>query len=1552
MKNIKYISFLVVTAGILSACSNSNPFLQEDFLTNGENTTLNEFFTEGTKKTEVKVISGMVQGSDEEGLTIDEAFGTNGELLLPFDQAFPYYMQNTKYDANSVLVKCDNYDIFSVYRALSLNGVTGYEEIVKVDNDTSWYKLFLKDISSKKAINLFRSLNTKAQIFDLNYILDNSSLTENVDSSTLNTIQKSGETTIDNCGIDNANKNKYFKEQWYFKEIGLRETYKTLKNEGAPEGGEGTVVAVIDTGVDINHEDLRKNIWTNALEIPNNNIDDDNNGYIDDVNGWNFVDNNNNPDDDQGHGTHVAGIIGAENNDVGVVGIAYKTKIMPLKAGDGAGYFTQDRIAEAIIYAYMNGADIINMSFGGSSCSLAVQDALESAYTTSVLVAAAGNDKLVNTGVPIFPAAFSHVVGVMSINSRNVESEFTNFDGEKQDLYEYEVYAPGENIYSTIPNNRYTSLSGTSMAAPIVTGIIALLKTNFNDSNQYPTKFFMGQVVASNDKSPSCSHFAPHNIPKIVNAYTSLTAYPKPSVNMLQYYLFDNKEISSKNNGDGNLDAGETVYLAPVLFNSWGKAKNATIEFDTKSSISGEESKYLTIDNCSINFGDVGTYSTKDFLIYNDNSSQPISADFSKCLRIDVSEDASNNIFVPFNCKIFYLNALNEDDTSIYESDKLTVNLQINRGEIVPKIIKEDTTLTSDKLWIVNDQVQVGEDTTLTIEPGTEMVFGDSETNSLFGGQQNSPSIRVFGTLVAKGTSNNLISITHNNIEFNDSITITGDNIFFEYCTVKGNMNIDSKYVNHCYFEVFLSVYTILENGVQSGNLLTSFKSKCINSSKIVYTNIDGVWDFNLTIQLKEINNSVLIFENNFETSVNCTIVVDAFKNTTFLTRGQGKISLKFVFWAANVPIHGSYYSWNETSTSKINQIYFEDHEGKYNLRTIFSFFIETAALLKEQGISLYCPIDKHYTDECCCSFPHNSMIPGLCDGQYVYLLDGSKISLEELETLFTEVPREYYNATDVNPLITYVAYSGSSDGVRYLTNSESNTCSLLTGTKTIFEKEGNLAIGAYTVNAFDEKEFKYAKQALAIFTKNAGIHGIGDAGNLQAENINIISSNLTSEIRVDSGENRIFDEYTYENAFNFNTSNEEIIDYIVNDGNDGFYRPYIGIADENHEGNSSLWPYVVKLETRNARGDLCNTFGNEEINVTIHLNREMDVNVPIDVRFGSTGIYSDYKIEGEFIDSKTWVGTYTLNTLIESGNQYFNIGGGAALTDSFMDIEEAPGRFSFVIDTTQSLSKTISGISNEDGILLSWMQDDFGLDTIMGYNIYRSNEENGNYTKINKSIISKGENEFLDANVMPGETYWYTFTVVLSDFTESSPAGKISVTAMDTMSPNIYHNPVYEAYTGSKLTISCLISDNIGVENAYLYYRKAGETSYKRILMNSSNNRFTASISASDLSLEGIEYYIEASDGTNIVSKGTADDPYYVMIRDSALLDAIGDVDGDGEITVKDAYLILQHIYGEILLTGDSFTRADLNKDGKLSTSEAYRILQYINGNITSLTY
>lgn len=227
--------------------------------------------------------------------------------------------------------------------------------------------------------------------------------------------------------------------------------------------GKGVIVAVIDTGLDINHPYFAGKIWNNEKEIAGNGIDDDANGYIDDVNGWNFSGLNNNVFDDNNHGTHVAGIINQ---------VALDAKIMPIKSLNSSGFGGISFIAKGIVYAANNGANVINLSLGGSLPTNILLSAIKYATSKgSVVVMAAGNS---GSATPIYPAAYANQYGI-AVGAGN--PSWSSKSGPS--ILDY-VTAPGSGIYSALPNNRWGSKSGTSMSAPIVAGIAALLKSANN----------------------------------------------------------------------------------------------------------------------------------------------------------------------------------------------------------------------------------------------------------------------------------------------------------------------------------------------------------------------------------------------------------------------------------------------------------------------------------------------------------------------------------------------------------------------------------------------------------------------------------------------------------------------------------------------------------------------------------------------------------------------------------------------------------------------------------------------------------------------------------------------------------------------------------------------------------------------------------------------------------------------------------------------------------------------------------------------------------------
>jgi subtilisin family serine protease len=268
-------------------------------------------------------------------------------------------------------------------------------------------------------------------------------------------------------------------------------------------GGRVTV-AVVDTGIDYTHPDLARNVWNNPAEVPNG-VDDDHNGFVDDLHGVDFANGDADPVDDSGHGTHVAGIIGARgDNRRGTTGVNWKVRLMAVKFLDPNGEGDTAGAAQAINYAVAEGAQVINASWAVSVQSQAVFEAIANAARHGVLVvAAAGNEGKSSSTSPDFPAAYDlpNVISVAATDERDRLADFSNY-GPRIDLA-----APGDSIYSTVPARvnatGYDYYSGTSMATPFVTGAAALYLARYPGSTVAQLRRALLRTV---DRLPSLKH--------------------------------------------------------------------------------------------------------------------------------------------------------------------------------------------------------------------------------------------------------------------------------------------------------------------------------------------------------------------------------------------------------------------------------------------------------------------------------------------------------------------------------------------------------------------------------------------------------------------------------------------------------------------------------------------------------------------------------------------------------------------------------------------------------------------------------------------------------------------------------------------------------------------------------------------------------------------------------------------------------------------------------------------------------------------------------------
>lgn len=363
-----------------------------------------------------------------------------------------------------------------------------------------------------------------------------------------------------------------YSQQWHLPKIQAPQAWDIAN------GSSNVVVAVIDTGIDLTHPDLANAIWTNPYDAPDG-VDNDGNGLVDDVHGWNFLGNNSNLTDTTGHGTHVAGLIGAQkNNGVGVAGVASGVKLMPLAVGANA---PASAVVSAIYYAATHGANVINMSFGGPETFSGARAAIDYAVARGVLLVASANNW--SSEEYNYPAVYQDVVAVAATDPNDQRASLSNYGSW------VDIAAPGQDVFSTFPTSSgsYFAISGTSQASPIVAGVAALIKSVHPDwsADQVRT-----QLLASADDLSSLN---PDYVGLLgagrVNAARAVGATitnPRP-------FLAGVTTSEITGNGDQQPSAGDTASVA-IAWRFTGNATSATARLTSSD-------PYVTVTAGSVN---------------------------------------------------------------------------------------------------------------------------------------------------------------------------------------------------------------------------------------------------------------------------------------------------------------------------------------------------------------------------------------------------------------------------------------------------------------------------------------------------------------------------------------------------------------------------------------------------------------------------------------------------------------------------------------------------------------------------------------------------------------------------------------------------------------------------------------------------------------------------------------------------------------------------------------------------------------------------------------
>lgn len=569
---------------------------------------------------------------------------------------------------------------------------------------------------------------------------------------------------MDTTIADSYSDNPMASQQWYLDAYGVKELWnKPIINPKRP------IIAIIDTGVDMTHPDLVDNLWTNTAEAEGEEgYDNDGNGFAGDVHGWDFVNNTPNVRDFNMHGTHVAGIAAAANNEIGIVGANPQALIMPISVMQSDGTGDIATIVKGINYATQNGADVLNLSLGTYANSRAMRQALEIAYQNAVIVAAAGNDaKAIDAECslfysPMFPAAYSFVLGVQATNQYGSLAHFTNYDCngpnyssestlQDPDGFNYELMAPGTNILSTIPGGNYRELNGTSMASPLVAGAISALKM----VKEYDTQEILwGDLLHSNN---------------IAEAYA---IEDRPAeLDLMRIQLRDRKDLSDETEedygGDNEIDAGEIVSIYPVIRTTFGEASNIKMHLEMGDEFEDPNTVEILTDEV-------------DFGMHLDAYGKGVSLN-------PLEMKIANNVADKRHIKMKVVATCDEST----ETHELPFTIVVTNIIKIGGLISEDLLLSANKTYCVSKTIIIPKEVTLTVEPGTTLYFS------------NQTAIGVSGRLIMRGTPNLPIRLQSYNGDEWEGIGEVSSNdqtsTIIEYCNIDKAVMNDWACMNNCF---------------------------------------------------------------------------------------------------------------------------------------------------------------------------------------------------------------------------------------------------------------------------------------------------------------------------------------------------------------------------------------------------------------------------------------------------------------------------------------------------------------------------------------------------------------------------------------------------------------------------------------------------------------------------------------------------------------------------------------------------------------------------------
>ena len=1319
--------------------------------------------------------------------------------------------------------------------------------------------------------------------------------------------------------------------------------------------GAGTVVAVIDTGVDYTHEDLAANMWVNSREIPGNGIDDDGNGYIDDVYGVNVTASGaqaGDPMDDNGHGTHVAGIIGMSSNGKGGVGLAWGAKIMAVKAGQSTGTFTSSDIAKAINYANAMGADVINMSFGGTEKSYLVEQALAMAFPNCVLVASAGNNGIPTTDAPpeyirkadIYPAGYSYVLGVMATDQTGDHlASFSNWDYKKNANCEYELTAPGVSIFSTLPGDRYATWSGTSMSAPCVAAAAAILRSHYSDKDVYSSRFIMGQLASATDRTTSFEDRLGilHTYAKL-DIYQSCTRQPEPNISFQEVFALDNKRDDNViNDGDGIMDAGEIIDLGFAVRNQWGQTGEITVTADAISD-AGVANPYVKFNRPSVTLASAGTFATTDNGYVRDDG---YLTSVTNPITFTLAPGTPNDAEIRIRLTATTTNGVDPKDGKTYTA-VYYYTFTVQNGRAIGGKLDGNMTLTNDYYWIIENALYIPEGVTLTVKPGTQIQFWSSDYEDAYGGKSmaaivNDGTLNMIGTeeqpiscFPGRGFSNYMVEISGRGVETLRYCDIINPRLGYTQDTVEYPVDV----VDHCRLtqdQQCQYIRKLYGSTVQED--LFSYSTSSFSVGQLSNSTVSGF--------RAESGQRIVRLDSGSGNCFNdCSIDLisgrlhPAYSGTVFLRGNGGSDAGSYgtdLTGATAVPVY--------RCAAMIDSAPIRCYEGRYYVFLSIGDRGEPDAVIRYElakamaeacGGTLLC-LGSAGEEDFVYDFMHEVAEAGRDEknenvGLIYSVWTGYRYRPESDDYAWDDggsySPKEKLERSNGDGYAYLWINSSLSSGwwkqFRSYSSPRSDTVGL--------EIPANTATG----EALTEDD---VRAALKSFDTNAWLFDYYAPAMTNCAILNPVLNN-------DPETWARFTAPSYRNNYRcynltgnyWGTENAMLINKMIVDADD-FAGTLGDIVEQpiltRNNDLSSIYPFVTDVRVTDKDGNTVTGVSvGGEYTVTVTFNRDMDQTVQPSVTYGPAAPYTDFVVNGDWVSPREWVGTTVISPVMTAGTQYFKTTGGRAADDHWLVCGNDILRFAMNVSTTGAAAMLLQARGGANKVELSWAQNDYA--TLAGYNIYRSTSRDGKYTKINGAIVN--DTAYTDIDVQPGVTYYYYFTVVNTEGNEESSKSNIAEgRPLDNVMPVLQHTPVTAAHSGKAVVISAKATDNIAVESVTLYYRASNETAYRAVEMvrNASQNGYTATIPASAVTTAGVAYYIVALDGDrNAAYSGTAEIPNHISVDDtpfiSGLVPAKVSISGGATVTMVGGCFT----EGMTLKVGTQETAYTLVDDGQLT--------------------